>query len=401
MASGDGSRIRTRFRACTAVALACVLAATAAAAALWWDADQASSLRAETLALNEVRGELSAEGQADGAMAVQQADAALAEAQDVLRDAARDRDASALAGLGLLALGALAAVGGMAAYLYRSVVAPFLRLESFAGRVAEGDLDAPLAYERSNPFGRFAWAFDHLRVQLKRSRAAEEAAAEAHKTALASLSHDLRTPLAALRAHAEALQLGLARTPEERRAYESLVVRKCDEAADLVEDLLLHALADMERIEVACEPVQAAPVLRACAAACPPGSSVSCPRLDEALVEADPKRLAQAVDNLLANAAKYAPGARVELTGACEGARYVVSVRDFGPGAAPEDVPFLRDRFFRGANAQDQPGAGLGLFIAGHLAERMGGSLGVENAGPGLRVTLTLPLRSEPVAASR
>lgn len=401
MASGDGSRIRTRFRACTAVALACVLAATAAAAALWWDADQASSLRAETLALNEVRGELSAEGQADEAMAVQRADAALAEAQDVLRDAARDRDASALAGLGLLALGALAAVGGMAAYLYRSVVAPFLRLESFAGRVAEGDLDAPLAYERSNPFGRFAWAFDHLRVQLKRSRAAEEAAAEAHKTALASLSHDLRTPLAALRAHAEALQLGLARTPEERRAYESLVVRKCDEAADLVEDLLLHALADMERIEVACEPVQAAPVLRACAAACPPGSSVSCPRLDEALVEADPKRLAQAVDNLLANAAKYAPGARVELTGACEGARYVVSVRDFGPGAAPEDVPFLRDRFFRGANAQDQPGAGLGLFIAGHLAERMGGSLGVENAGPGLRVTLTLPLRSEPVKAPR
>lgn len=246
MASGDGSRIRTRFRACTAVALACVLAATAAAAALWCDADQASSLRAETLALNEVRGELSAEGQADGAMAVQQADAALAEAQDVLRDAARDRDASALAGLGLLALGALAAVGGMAAYLYRSVVAPFLRLESFAGRVAEGDLDAPLAYERSNPFGRFAWAFDHLRVQLKRSRAAEEAAAEAHKTALASLSHDLRTPLAALRAHAEALQLGLARTPAERRAYESLVVRKCDEAADLVEDLLLHALADMD-----------------------------------------------------------------------------------------------------------------------------------------------------------
>lgn len=401
MASGDGSRIRTRFRACTAVALACVLAATAAAAALWWDADQASSLRAETLALNEVRGELSAEGRADGVMAVQQADAALAEAQDVLRDAARDRDASALTGLGLLALGALAAVGGMAAYLYRSVVAPFLRLESFAGRVAEGDLDAPLAYERSNPFGRFAWAFDHLRVQLKRSRAAEEAAAEAHKTALASLSHDLRTPLAALRAHAEALQLGLARTPEERRAYESLVVRKCDEAADLVEDLLLHALADMERIEVACEPVQAAPVLRACAAACPPGSSVSCPRLDEALVEADPKRLAQAVDNLLANAAKYAPGARVELTGACEGARYVVSVRDFGPGAAPEDVPFLRDRFFRGANAQDQPGAGLGLFIAGHLAERMGGSLGVENAGPGLRVTLTLPLRSEPVKAPR
>lgn len=392
MTRSDGSRIRARFQACVAAALACVLGAAIAAAALSANSAGSDALRGQILAVNEARVALAAAAQEGGSVPSDQADAALAEVQDALRAAAQERDASAAAGFVLLAVAALVAVGGVAGYLYRSVVAPFLRLETFAARVAEGDLDAPLAYERSNPFGRFAWAFDHLRVQLKRARAAEDAAAEAHKTALASLSHDLRTPLAALRAHAEALQLGIARTPEEQRAYEQLIVRKCDEAAALVEDLLTHALADMERIEVACAPTSAAALVRACAAGAPPAADVSCIRADDALLMADPKRLAQAIDNLLANAAKHAPGARVEVSGVCEGGAYLICVRDFGPGAAPEDLPFLQQRFFRGSNAAERPGAGLGLFIATHLAERMGGSLSARNAEPGLCVTLTVPL---------
>ena len=64
----------------------------------------------------------------------------------------------------------------------------------------------------------------------------------------------------------------------------------------------------------------------------------------------------------------------------------------FYAAAAPEDMPFIRQRFYRGANADGQPGAGLGLFIAEHLVERMAGELSVEAVEPGLRVTLSLPL---------
>ncbi len=393
MTRSGGSRVQTGFWVCAARAVLCVLCGAVAAALLGASGADTAVLRDQVVALNEVRVGLAADSASDGVgeSGAQAADAALADAQASLRSIAEQRDSAAIASIAVLVIAALIAVGGMAAYLHRSIVAPFLRLEGFAAQVAEGDLDAPLAYERSNPFGRFAWAFDHLRVQLKRSRAAEEQAAEAHKTALASLSHDLRTPLAALRTHAEALELGLARTPEERRGYEQLIMRKCDEAAALVEDLLTHALADMERLAVTRERTPAAPVVEGCIASFA-SAPITCTRLDEADLMVDPKRLTQVIDNLLANAAKYAPGAAVEVSGTCAGSRYLICVRDHGPGVAPEDMPFIRQRFYRGANADGQPGAGLGLFIAEHLVERMAGELSVEAVEPGLRVTLSLPL---------
>ncbi len=399
MTSHAGSRIQTRFRACVAIAVACMLGAAIAAGTIASGHESADALREHVLELNEARATIDAmaagsntsDGESSASIA-READASLSAAQAAIRDAAQQRNDSALAAIMLMAIVALAAVGGVAAYLYRSVVAPFLRLEAFATDVANGDLDAPLAYERSNPFGQFAWAFDHLRTQLVRAHAAEAASLAAHKTALASLSHDLRTPLAALRAHAEALELGLARTPEEQAEYERLIMRKCDEAAGLVEDLLTHALADMERIDVTCEPTPIAPVLRNCVAGFSSVTATSCARIDDALLTVDPKRLAQAIDNLLANAAKYAPDARVEVSSACADGTCTIAVRDFGPGVCPEDLPFLKDRFYRGANAADNAGAGLGLFIAEHLACRMGGTLSIENAEPGLRVTMAFPL---------
>lgn len=408
MSASASSRIKRTFRTVVCGAVAVVLCATVGAVALIAGQDPADAMRDEVLELNEARAIVAsaasdAQGSADAQDAnadvrlevVAEADGALAHAQGVLRHAVEARRASTWSALALVALTALAALGMVAAHLYRSVVGPFLRLERFAEAVAEGDLDAPLRYERTNPFGSFAWAFDHMRVELKRSRAAEAAASEAHKTALASLSHDLRTPLAALRAHAEALEMGLARTPEERASYERLIVERCDEAAVLVEDLLSHALADMERLEVTPESIPVVPVLARCVEGSSSIMSVCLTRADEAVLWADPKRLAQAVDNLMANALKYAPGCRVEVSGCASGDAYRICVRDFGPGMAPEDLPFATDRFYRGANAADEPGAGLGLFIADHLVQRMGGHLHLSNAHPGLCVTLELPITSE------
>lgn len=386
MSARTDARIKGRFRAVVIGAALCILCAGVAGAALCWNGGAEAELREEVLQLNEVRQQL-----ANAADAADGADGALSQAQETLRQAAAEREGSAWWALLLVTCVALAAVAGVAAYLHRSIVAPFLRLDAFADEVARGNLDAPLAYERANPFGSFAWAFDHMRVQLAQARDERARADEAYKTALASLSHDLRTPLAALRAHAEALELGLARTPEERVAYERLIVEKCDEASGLVEDLLSHALADMGRIQVELKVQPVAPVVRACAEGFASALPIACTRVDEAVCAVDAKRLQQAVDNLLANAAKYAPGARVEVSGVRGAGAYRIEVRDFGPGIPPEDMPFAQKRFYRGANAKEAPGAGLGLYIAGHLAERMDGRLILENTEPGLRAVIEVP----------
>lgn len=389
-ASREARAIRRRLLACAlAASLALVAAAVATTAALAQDG-AASQMRAGVVALNESRATLAAgEGSAT-------ADRALADAQETLRRAADARSTLPVAlAWAVCALG-IALVWGVAAYMYLSVVRPFSRLEVFADEVARGNLDAPLAYERSNPFGRFTWAFDNMRVEIKRARAAEAEALEQGKTAVAALSHDIKTPIASIRAYSEALELGLARTQAEREGYARTIARKCDEVTSLTDDLFLHALADLDRIQVRCEEAPIARVVARAVADFDAGGRVTLGRLDEAQASCDPKRLEQAIGNLLANAAKYAPGADVEVEGVLDTAAraYRVRVRDRGPGIPPEDLPFVADRFYRGSNAGDAPGAGLGLFIVRYLVEQMGGGLSLENAEPGLVAILEFPLAS-------
>ena len=382
----EGARIARRLAgAALAATLALALAALVATALLASD-EPGAQMRAQVVELNAARAELP-EGEGSP-------DVALSRAQDALRAAA-----DAKSGLSLALVWALAALGAAAAwliagYLYLSVVRPFMRLEAFAQDVASGNLDAPLAYERSNPFGRFTWAFDNMRAEIKRARAAEAEAVEQGKTAVAALSHDIKTPIASIRAYSEALELGLARDEGERADYARTIVRKCDEVTSLTDDLFLHALADLDRIQVRCEDAPIARVVARAVADFDAAGGVTLGRLDEAQASCDPKRLEQALENLLANAAKYAPGAAVEVEGVLDTAArvYHVRVRDRGPGIPPEDLPFASDRFFRGSNAGDAPGAGLGLFIVRYLAEQMGGSLRLEDAEPGLAAILELPL---------
>ena len=389
-ASREGARIARRLVGIAAAAtLALALAALAATALLAGDGP-AAEMRAQTVELNAARAELPEGADAEAA------DAALSRAQDALRTAADARG-----GLPVALVWALAALGaafawGVVAYLYVGVVRPFMRLEAFAQDVAKGNLDAPLAYERSNPFGRFTWAFDNMRVEIKRARAAEAEAVEQGKTAVAVLSHDIKTPIASIRAYSEALELGLARTQAEREGYARTIARKCDEVTSLTDDLFLHALADLDRIQVRCEEAPIARVVARAVADFDAGGRVTLGRLDEAQASCDPKRLEQAIGNLLANAAKYAPGADVEVEGVLDTAAraYRVRVRDRGPGIPPEDLPFVADRFYRGSNAGDAPGAGLGLFIVRYLVEQMGGGLSLENAEPGLVAILEFPLAS-------
>ncbi len=387
-ASREGARIARRLVGiAVAATLVLVLAALAATALLAGDGP-AAEMRAQTVELNAARAELPEGADAEAA------DAALSRAQEALRTATDVRGGLPIALVWALAALGAAVVWGVVVYLHVSVVRPFMRLEAFAQDVAAGNLDAPLAYERSNPFGRFTWAFDNMRAEIKRARAAEAEAVEQGKTAVAALSHDIKTPIASIRAYSEALELGLARDDEEREGYARTIARKCDEVTSLTDDLFLHALADLDRIQVRCEDAPIARTVRQAVADFGVTGNVALGRVDEARVSHDPKRLEQALENLLANAAKYAPGAGVEVEGVLDTAAraYCVRVRDHGPGIPPEDLPFVADRFYRGSNARDAPGAGLGLFIVRHLVGQMGGSLSLEDAEPGLRVRVEFPL---------
>lgn len=395
----ESRRIASRLAGFAASATIALIALAAAATIALVNDGSAAELRMQIVQLNETRSALlgSTEGTAakpiepDAVDALDETDNALAAAQDALRAAADARSDLPLILVWALCAASIIAVIGTTAYLYASVVRPFMRLESFADEVAQGNFDLPLAYERSNPFGRFTWAFDNMRTEIKRARAAETQAVEQNKTMIAALSHDIKTPIASIRAYSEALELGLARSDEERTGYTETILRKCDEVTELTDDLFLHALADLDVIEVACIETPIGKTVESAVKDFDATNTVRIMHLDEAAIPHDPKRLSQVVENLIANARKYAPRSPIEITGSLTENAYRIDVRDRGEGMLPQDMPFAFDRFYRGGNIEGAPGAGLGLFIAKHLVERMGATIRIEDADPGLRVVIEFP----------
>ena len=284
-------------------------------------------------------------------------------------------------------------LSGIVVYCSVTVVLPFRRMNDFAEHVARGELDYPLAYERTNLFGKFTWAFDSMRKEILQTRAREQEAIENNKTVIASISHDIKTPVASIRAYAEALELGMDGDPEKRAAYVATILRKCDEVSQLTDDMLTHALTELERLRFVPEPFDLGAALAACLEDCSAGrNDILFEKPSSPLyVCADRNRIAQMTENLVNNARKYAK-TNISITLKQEDDRAVLLVRDYGPGIPDDELPFIFGKFYRGTNAKHEKGAGLGLYIVRYIAEQSGGSVRVQNAAPGLAVTVTLPL---------
>lgn len=275
------------------------------------------------------------------------------------------------------------------------IIRPFQRLENFAGAVAAGDLDLPLRMERGGVFGAFSWAFDLMRTELKKARAAEEEARAAQKTLVAAISHDIKTPVASIRAYAEALAGGTAAAPQRQAKYLAVIQRKADEVAALTDDLFLHAVSDIDRLSVEPEDC-AAPALME--ELLDPflvqhGEAIQIEgEVPAVTVRADRRRLAQAFENIVANTEKYAGDFRLRIRFSIENGFLVCGLEDFGGGIPPQDLPFAQEKFYRGTNAKGRKGVGLGLYIVRYIMEKSGGFLTLENTGRGLLTRLGIKL---------
>ena len=266
--------------------------------------------------------------------------------------------------LGLAGVGAAA----WAAWAWARLLRPFRRLEQFAADVGAGRLDAPLRVDRGQAFGAFTSSFDLMRTELAAAREAAAKAEESKRDLVAQLSHDLRTPVATILANAELLAL------KEGDAVQQQRLDAIAERARLVDSLIdeLSAASDdrLDALPVVPEELptpRVASLLRAADAT----GALEPFQLAEAIVVADPKRLAQILDNLLGNAAKYA-GTRVVVDSGTTTESWWLRLTDSGPGVRDEEVASLVVKRFRGSNAAGIPGSGLGLYTSAWLAERMG-----------------------------
>ena len=279
-------------------------------------------------------------------------------------------------------------------YIYFKILRPFSKLEQYAERVAKGDLDFSLEYERTNFFGAFTWAFDHMRKEIIAARKNEAQAISENKTIIATLSHDIKTPIASIRAYAEGLEANLEADYEQRQRYLQVIMKKCDDVSRLVNDLVLHSLSELERLEIKEQRISMRKVLEETLQDLEYSYVSLKEPVPDVELPADEKRLAQVLLNLLENAKKYAPDTPIEVWALQEEDRYEIHIRDHGTGIFPEDMPFVLQKFYRGKNVEDKPGSGLGLYIVSYIMERMKGGIALENHADGLEAVLWLPLET-------
>ena len=277
-------------------------------------------------------------------------------------------------------------------YIYFSILRPFDKLKGFAEKIARGDFDIALRYERSNYFGAFTWAFDSMRREITKARSCEKEAIENNKTVIATLSHDIKTPISSIRAYAEGLEANMDSTPQKRERYLSVIMRKCDEVSRLTNDLFLHSLADLEKLKITLKEMELCGFLKETV------DELGAEQNDihftvpsfTLRVSADENRLLQIVENLVNNARKYA---KTDIDIFCiqddDGAS--IHIQDYGGGIPDEDMPFIFEKFYRGKNCGGEQGSGLGLYIVKYLAEQMHGKILLHNHKDGLEAVITLP----------
>ena len=302
--------------------------------------------------------------------------------------------------------------------IYILVLKPFGKLEGFAADIAAGNLDQDLKYNRVNMFGEFTWAFDHMRREIKKARQCEQEAVENNKTVIATLSHDIKTPIASIRAYSEALSENMDTTPERRNRYIDVITRKCDEVAKITDDMFIHSLHDLDKLVIKRENVEIDKVIKETV------DSMSGGRADivmheikpATIINADAGRIAQVIENIINNARKYAKSniyIDTEIIGQDDGTigdyrntavnnieadkdlskEYVVHIKDEGNGIPPEDMPFIFEKFYRGNNRGEEPGAGLGLFIVQYVMQQTDGRVELVNHDDGLEVLLYFPMK--------
>lgn len=269
-------------------------------------------------------------------------------------------------------------------WVFKNIVKPFDDLKDFASDVASGNLDKPLEMDRGNIFGNFTESFDIMRTELNEAKQKEYEAQRSKMELVSQLSHDIKTPVASIKALGELLEA--QSTDDKSKERLKSIVSKADNIDVMVSDLFTKTLTDLNELNVDASE-QESSILDKIIKDADHMDRITGDGVEGCIIMCDPLRVTQVINNIISNSYKYADTV-IHLKSRIEDDCLVVSFEDEGGGVSEDDLPMITKRFRRGENAKGKPGSGLGLAIASELMEKMGGELEVENSGKGLLVTL-------------
>ena len=271
-------------------------------------------------------------------------------------------------------------------WIYRSIAVPLVKLKKATKNIKEGNLDFVLEVEGNDEFSQLCQDFEEMRKRLKESTEEKILMDKENKELIGNISHDLKTPITAVKGYVEGIMDGVADTPEKMDRYVRTIYNKTNEMDHLINELTFYSKIDTNRIPYTFSKLNVEDYFSDCAEELglemeTRGIELVYANYVEKGVQviADGEQIRRVIHNIVSNAIKYMekPRGIIQLRVKDVGDFIQVEIEDNGKGIAAKDLPYIFDRFYRTdvSRNSSKGGSGIGLSIVKKIMEDHGGKV--------------------------
>lgn len=271
-------------------------------------------------------------------------------------------------------------------WVYRSIAVPLVKLKKATQNIKEGNLDFVLDVEGKDEFSELCQDFEEMRRRLKESTEEKSLIEKENRELISNISHDLKTPITAVKGYVEGIMDGVADTPEKMDRYVRTIYNKTNEMDHLINELTFYSKIDTNRIPYTFNKLNVEDYFEDCSEEV--GLELETRGIElvyanyvekDVMVIADGEQIRRVIHNIISNAIKYMdkPKGIIQIRINDVGDFIQIEIEDNGKGIGPKDLPYIFDRFYRTdvSRNSSKGGSGIGLSIVKKILEDHGGKV--------------------------
>lgn len=271
-------------------------------------------------------------------------------------------------------------------WIYRSVLKPLNQLKEATKNIKEGNLDFAIEANEQDEIGQLCVGFEEMRQRLKENAEEKIQFDAENKELISNISHDLKTPITAIKGYVEGLRDGVADTPEKMNRYIQTIYNKANDMDRLINELTFYSKIDTNRIPYTFSKINVADYFKDCAEEV--GMDLEAKNIsfgyynycdESVIVIADAEQMKRVINNIISNSVKYMDKrqGKINIRIKDVGDFIQVEIEDNGKGIAQKELPYIFDRFYRTDSSRNsaQGGSGIGLSIVKKIIEDHGGKI--------------------------
>ncbi len=276
--------------------------------------------------------------------------------------------------------------GILTVWIYQGIINPIRKLEVAAQNITAGNLDFTIESDGRDEIGELCQSFEEMRFRLKETAEEKLAAERENRVLISNISHDLKTPITAIKGYVEGIMDGVADTPEKQGKYIRTIYNKANEMDRLIDELTLYSSIDTNRIPYNFSRINVSDYFEDCVEEVGLDLESKHIRLtygsqvrEDTQIIADPEQLRRVINNIIGNSVKYMDKEQgvIQIRIRDAGDFVRVEIEDNGRGIAAKDLPYIFDRFYRTDASRNSAtgGSGIGLSIVKKIIEDHGGKI--------------------------